>query len=229
MSVKESKSLQFNGLSWRVSRLGETAILLESDTSTAIEKIHQSTKVIIDTLGEQLSDVVPAYHSIAVFIEMPVHELCNVLQQAKLVGTNTIEGENILEIPICYEEGLDLDRLIKHTKLAKEELITTHLNGVYRSLFIGFTPGFVYADGLDETLQCPRLENPRTKVFAGSIGIAGNQTGIYSLASPGGWNIIGRTPRKIFDPNRKEAMLIDVGMKYKFYRITQKEFFSWEN
>lgn len=227
MSVKASKSLQFNGVSWGLSLLGEEVILLECNRSVPIEKIHESTHALTIILKDQLLDIVPAYHSIAVFCSLSPDDLCQLLEGKFANANQSLSQSEIIELPICYELGIDLERISKHTGLSIEQVISLHLNSVYRSLFIGFTPGFIYADGLDERLSCPRLDDPRTKIPEGSIGIGGNQTGIYSLESPGGWNILGRTPEKVFDMNRKPPMLIDVGISYRFKRISKEEFESW--
>ncbi|MDM8517280.1 carboxyltransferase domain-containing protein, partial [Desulfobacterales bacterium HSG16] len=92
----------------------------------------------------------------------------------------------------------------------------------------GFTPGFPFLGGLSENLHTPRLATPRTSVFAGSVGIANNQTGIYPITSPGGWQIIGRTPLKLFDPGRSKPFLLKAGDKLKFTPITVEEFYSLE-
>lgn len=229
MSNKELKSLQFNGVSWKVTHLGETVILLECASSVRIEKIHQCSRIVIEILGKELVDIVPAYHSIAVFTSLSIEDLVNRLKNVETDEHSTMATLAIVELPICYEVGLDTERISKHNGLSLKEMISMHLNGVYRSLFVGFTPGFIYADGLDEQLNCPRLDNPRKGIAAGSVGIAGNQTGIYSIESPGGWNIIGRTPVKIFDSTRDEPMLIGIGQQYKFHRITKSEFEAWGN
>lgn len=228
MSVKESKSLLFNDVAWHLSRLGEGAILMECSSAVAIELIHQSSHALTHTLGKDMHDIVPAYHSIAVFTSLSIDEFSGVLAKAPIEKEAAQSANRIVDLPICYEAGLDLDRIATHANISIEKLIELHLEGVYRSLFIGFTPGFIYADGLDERISCPRLENPRKSIPSGSVGIAGSQTGIYSLASPGGWNIIGRTPVKVFEVNRPKPMLVDVGMKYRFYRITSEEFELWE-
>ncbi len=229
MSIKASKSLQFNGVSWGLSLLGEEVILLECSSSVPIEKIHKSTHELAIILEDQLLDIVPAYQSIAVFCSLSPEELHQLLAGKFAKTKQSSTQSEIIELPICYELGLDLNRIARHSGLSIDQVISIHLNSVYRSLFIGFTPGFIYADGLDERLNCPRLDSPRTKIPAGSIGIGGNQTGIYSLESPGGWNILGRTPLKVFDMNRKPPMLIDVGTSYQFKQITKQEFDSWEN
>jgi inhibitor of KinA len=204
-------------------------ILLECSKETNIEHIHESTHLIEQILKNELKDIVPAYHSIAIFTAFSMEELIHSLSGKNVSRKRKSASDDIIDLPICYEAGLDLDRVAKQNSLHIDQVIETHLKCTYRSLFIGFTPGFIYADGLDESLACPRLENPRNQVPDGSVGIAGNQTGIYSLASPGGWNIIGRTPARIFDSNRKPPILIGVGAKYRFYQITKEEFEGWES
>ena len=201
--------------------------MLEAPKETLIEQIHESTNLIEELLRKSLFDIVPAYNSIAVFGSFTTDDLILQLEGKHGIETQTESSDQIIKLPICYEVGLDLEKVAKHAKMSVEEVIDIHLKGIYRSLFIGFTPGFVYADGLDERLACPRLEKPRTHIPEGSIGIAGNQTGLYSLSSPGGWNIIGRTPVAVFDPKRKPIMLIEVGSRYIFHRITKQQFDSW--
>ena len=152
----------------------------------------------------------------------------------RLSGWNEVEEENQreqihVEIPICYEMGLDTSQLAESLKIKVEELIKIHVDGLYRSLFVGFTPGFIYADGLDRRLFFPRKKAPRTRVPEGSVGIAGEQTGIYSLDSPGGWNIIGRTPLRLFDIEKRPPMKVQVGTSFSFRRISTEEFEAWRD
>ena len=227
MPIEESGSLQFNNISWRASYLGESTILLECSQETPIEKIHLCTQIIEQVLGDSLQDIVPAYHSIAVFTPLSIAELGQLLERSYTKKEELSIEEQVIELPICYELGMDLERMANYADLSIDEFIIMHSNEVYRSLFIGFTPGFIYADGLNDALACPRLDSPRKKIPEGSVGIAGNQTGIYSLESPGGWNIIGRTPVRIFNLQRQPPMLINVGTKYRFCRITKDEFETW--
>ncbi|SNS49544.1 inhibitor of KinA [Ekhidna lutea] len=227
MSVKESGSLQFNDISWRVSLLGEQVILMECAPDIPIDKIHDSTHLIEKLLADDLNDIVPAYHSIAIFTSLSIVDVRKVLNGKKSKINQPGKGDDIIELPICYEVGFDLERVAEHANFPIEKVIDIHLSGTYRSLFMGFTPGFIYADGLADQIACPRLDTPRKLLPAGAVGIAGTQTGIYSLQSPGGWNIIGRTPTKIFDLNRKPPILIDVGTQYRFVRISQKAFETW--
>lgn len=204
-------------------------ILIECSRETPIERIHESAGLIELALSNDVEDLVPAYHSIAIFTSLKLEEAIEKLNGFSGIKHEHAQKQEVIKLPICYELGLDLSRVAERSGMSKKQVIERHLKGTYRSLFIGFTPGFIYADGLDESLACPRLEQPRKQIPPGSVGIAGSQTGIYSLASPGGWNIIGVTPMKVFDPNRQLPMLIDVGAEYCFYRITKEESEAWED
>jgi inhibitor of KinA len=134
----------------------------------------------------------------------------------------------VIEIPVCYggEYGPDLTELAAQHQLGIEEVITLHSREVYDVTMIGFTPGFAYLSGLDERLFTPRKKQPRKSVPAGSVGIADQQTGIYSIESPGGWQLIGRTPVKLFDPERTDPFLLKPGNRLRFRPITRDEFES---
>lgn len=204
-------------------------LLLEAPKDISIDVIHSSAKNIENILGQELLDIVPAYDSIAIFSDLEPSKLIQKLQNSKINKSEISIKSKILTIPICYELGLDLEHIGQHSKLSVDEIIEIHLARTYKSLFIGFTPGFIYADGLDQRLSCPRKDNPRTHIAAGSVGIGGKQTGIYSLESPGGWNIIGRTPMNLFKIDLDPPMKVEVGTTFKFERISKKEFESWEN
>ena len=136
-----------------------------------------------------------------------------------------IDGQ-IIHIPVCYDEkfGLDLEALTSFYQLKKEEIIHLHSSTNYTVFMIGFVPGFPYLGGLPKKLIAPRKQNPRPAIPAGAVGIAGQQTGIYPLETPGGWQIIGRTPLKLFDTNRTEPSLLKAGDKIKFEPISLTEF-----
>lgn len=129
-------------------------------------------------------------------------------------------------IPVLYggEYGLDTDSVVKHTGLPFEEVVRLHSGGRYLCYTIGFTPGFLYLGEVDDRIAVPRLETPRLRVSAGSVGIAGKLTGVYSVDSPGGWRIIGRTPLKLIDFTRSEPMLIKPGDTVVFKPISKEEF-----
>ncbi len=124
----------------------------------------------------------------------------------------------LLEIPIVYggECGPDLEALCAELDMTKDEFVSLHTGTEYRVEMIGFTPGFAFIGGLDKRLQVPRRKQPRQRVAAGSVGIADGRTGLYALASPGGWTIVGRTPMALFDPQADNPFLIRAGMRIRF-------------
>ena len=132
----------------------------------------------------------------------------------------------IVEIPICYdaEFALDLDRVAGHTGLSADEVVNLHSTAGYRVACIGFVPGFSFLAGLPEKLTTPRRDTPRKAIPPGSVGIGGAQTGIYPLRSPGGWNLIGRTPLRLFDPQQDPPTLLRAGDRVRFRAITREEF-----
>jgi inhibitor of KinA len=131
-----------------------------------------------------------------------------------------------LEIPVCYdaEFALDLARIAEQTTLDPSEVIALHLSAKYTTACIGFMPGFPFLAGLPKELHSPRLATPRTRVPAGSVAIAGAQSGVYPLESPGGWNVIGRTPIRLFDANANPPALLRPGDRVRFRAITRDEF-----
>jgi inhibitor of KinA len=135
------------------------------------------------------------------------------------------EAETI-EIPVCYGGafGPDLAVVAAQARLSLEEVIARHAAPNYLVHMIGFAPGFPYLGGLDARLATPRKAAPRPLVPAGSVGIAGGQTGIYSLPTPGGWQLIGRTPLRLFDPARSQPSLLRAGLRLRFVPISKAEF-----
>src|SRR5206468_1801686 len=116
----------------------------------------------------------------------------------------------LIEIPVCYdpEFAFDLDAVARHAQISAEEVVDLHCDADYRVNCIGFTPGFPFLSGLSERLATPRRSTPRKEIPTGSVGIGGKQTGVYPLKSPGGWNIIGRTPLRLFDPQKSPPALL---------------------
>lgn len=144
---------------------------------------------------------------------------------------NLPEGGRIISIPVCYEDqefAPDLEKVCAHAKMTKEEVIRLHSASDYLIYMMGFLPGFPYLGGMDERLNTPRLESPRTKIPAGSLAIGGAQTGLYPVESPGGWNIIGRTPLKLFDLSRNPQFLYRAGDKIHFVPISRQEIDSFD-
>lgn len=152
--------------------------------------------------------------------------VADLLQQAfdKSVQTKPVARE-LIKIPVCYEAGYgpDLLPLAQSARLTEQEVVTLHTDTIYNVYMIGFLPGFSYMGEVNERIAMPRKQTP-TPVMAGSVGIAGPQTGIYPLNSPGGWQILGRTPLRLFDPFAPEPVKLQAGDRVQFYAITKKEF-----
>jgi KipI family sensor histidine kinase inhibitor len=186
-------------------------------------------------------ELAPAYTSIAVFFDPvaiakssgPLNDVFDWLaSRIRAVVAAGDRGRKVrarsrnVEIPVCYdaEFALDLDDVARHTRLSATEIVDLHSTGEYRVACIGFVPGFTFLAGLPKNLATPRRDVPRKEIPAGSVGIGGAQTGIYPLRSPGGWNLIGRTPLKLFDPTKDPPTLLCPGNRVRFRAITREEF-----
>ena len=148
------------------------------------------------------------------------------LRQKSAAGQLAAQPGKLVELPVCYggTYGEDLPFVASHAGLSEEEVIKRHCGRAYRIFMLGFLPGFPYLGGMDEALFTPRLENPRVKIPAGSVGIGGKQTGVYPLDSPGGWQLIGRTPYKLFDPEKGGKLPYAAGDRIRFVPITSAVF-----
>jgi inhibitor of KinA len=146
-----------------------------------------------------------------------------------LVSAGFAKTENdskVVEMPVCYdaEFGPDLADVATYTRLPAEEVVRLHAGAIYRVCFLGFTAGFAYLGGMPEVLHTPRLATPRRAVAAGSVGIAGGQTGIYPTQTPGGWRLIGRTPLRMFDAQAEQPTRVRAGDRVRFLAIDRAEF-----
>ena len=194
-------------------------------------------------------ELAPAYNSVAVFFD-PVavlksnratngafDELAKRIQSAIIPASkrrrrrSAASAPRLIEIPVCYdaEFGFDLDRVAEHTTLPAREIVRLHVAAEYRVACIGFVPGFTFLAGLPKNLATPRRDEPRKEIPPGSVGIGGAQTGIYPLRSPGGWNLIGRTPLKLFDPVKNPPTLLSPGDRVRFCAITREEFAAFSD
>ena len=142
------------------------------------------------------------------------------------IGELLTVSTDVLEVPVVYgdEFGPDLDELCQQTGMSMNEFIDLHTGRDYPVDMIGFTPGFAFVGGLDDRLRVPRREEPRQRVAAGSVGIADGRTGLYGIASPGGWTLVGRTPLRLFDPDAADPFLIRAGMRVRFKAVSADEF-----
>tara|TARA_B100001996_G_scaffold284967_1_gene225281 strand:+ start:239 stop:910 length:672 start_codon:yes stop_codon:yes gene_type:complete len=210
----------------------DNTLLVQFGNKISKKTSHQLLNLanyIIKKSVREITNVSPAYNSLMVRLSDQTS-----LSDGKKILNNFIKKsqrdfiyiEKLIEIPVCYnhELGPDLTRVSDHTGYNLPEIISLHTNMQYFVHFIGFSLGFPYMSGLDVGLETPRLKSPRTRVSKGSIGIAGKQTGIYPISTPGGWNIIGRTPLKLFDKTNPLSNIILSGNKVRFKSISFEEY-----
>lgn len=221
------------GDAWSVRPLGERALLAclrGTDVSRTNMAVHALAGTIAARRPIWLEDLVPAYASIAVIVRREFADR-DTLQQANRLLVELISqaelavpdiGAAAVQIPVCYggADGPDLAATAERCGLAPEHYVERHCAGEYRVAMLGFAPGFAYLLGLEPALAAPRLATPRRQVPAGSIGIAGDQTGIYPQASPGGWRLIGRTTMPLFDPTRELPSTLQPGDRVRFVSVT---------
>jgi len=189
-------------------------------------------RVLADRVGSAIKDVVIGYCSVTVYFD-PLSTDARWLEAeirsiASAIGELAGETGGFVEVPVCYggEFGPDLADVARFGNCSDEEVIAIHSSATYRVYMVGFVPGFAYLAEVDRRIAAPRRASPRTAVPAGSVAIAGGQTGIYPSATPGGWNIIGRTPVKPYDPSRREPFLLKAGDRVRFRPIDSAEFLA---
>jgi inhibitor of KinA len=215
-----------------IKPFGENAFLIEWADEISLYNHTQVTAlnhVLKEEFGEFIIETTPSYQSLAIYLKKNVDTSYLIESINHLLNENSIPNETKkqkVHIPVCYDEefGLDLEALSKFHDLSKESIITHHTNPVYPVYFIGFLPGFPYLEGLNPLIATPRKEKPRSLVSAGSVGIAGIQTGVYPMDSPGGWNIIGRSPISFFNAYKDSPSLLNSGDSVKFEAVSKAEY-----
>ena len=215
---------------------GDQAVTVEWG-STIDEHINRQVHAFARKVGElshpAITEVVPTYRSATVHYRPEVlsyEELKQLLLSLTQGGPEEAEELPVVEIPVCYggEYGPDLLEVAQHCSLTPEEVIARHTAPTYRIYMLGFTPGFPYLGGMDPSIAAPRRKEPRIHIPAGSVGIAGEQTGVYPIVSPGGWQLIGRTPLRLFDPQREQPILLSAGAGIRFVPIDEETFRKME-
>jgi len=178
---------------------------------------------------EGVREVTPAYGSLAARVDTMSTKMASVIRAAERAWARRTAGESegkLVKVPVCYEGAFapDLDWVAQKAGLKTEEVVALHSSKEYTCMMMGFSPGFVYLDEVDPRIRADRLESPRTKVPAGSVGVAGAQTGIYGLETPGGWRLVGRTPLTMFNPRASPPTPIAPGDRVKFEPVSSDEF-----
>lgn len=217
----------------RILPLGDAALTVEfgDHIDPAInDRVHALHESLAREPLPGVIETVPTYRSLMVLYrpeESSWSAMTAALRRRLLSPDNAAEATwEIVEIPVLYggKWGPDLGFVAAHAGLDKEAVIRIHSGAAYRIYMLGFSPGFPYLGGMDARIAVPRLKTPRTEIPAGSVGIAGAQTGVYPLSSPGGWRLIGRTPLRLYDPRRPNPILLRAGQSLRFRRIGRKEY-----
>jgi KipI family sensor histidine kinase inhibitor len=213
---------------------GDSALVIEFGSEIS-ETINREIKFVTDALDraklQGVLDLTPTYRSILVNFDplvIPASGITDFVTKtlAAYSGSSGASGGEVIEIPVLYGGGMgpDLDFICAHTGLGSAEVIRRHCGVEYLVYMLGFTPGFTYLGGLPKELATPRLAKPRALIPAGSVGIAAAQTGIYPVESPGGWQLMGRTPLKVFNYERPKPFLLAAGDYLKFVPISGEEY-----
>lgn len=230
--------------------LGDSALLVRvCETAAGIS--DESLSAVLNALHKLRAagipgviELAPAYATIGLFFDPArvisagakpeavfdwmAEKVREAISQRKKIVAKTTSRE--VEIPVCYDSefALDLDEVARHAGLSQKEVIDLHSATRYRVSCLGFTPGFPFLSGLPQKLITPRRATPRKEILAGSVAIGGRQTGVYPIKSPGGWNVIGRTPLRLFDPNKNPPALLRIGDRVRFRQITHEKFEAFQ-
>ncbi|WP_082220328.1 5-oxoprolinase subunit PxpB [Domibacillus robiginosus] len=227
--------------------LGESALTVQFGTEIS-SFINKKVKALATKLhSESFSGFIectPAFASVTVFFDPFIVKrtygenekssfqiVRAILEQILETLVEEVESTpRIVDIPVCYggDFGPDLDFVAAHNQLSADEVIHLHASAQYPVYMIGFAPGFPYLGGLSEKINAPRRPSPRTSIPAGSVGIAGSQTGVYPISTPGGWQLIGRTPMALFRPDRDQPSVLSAGDIVKFVPITKEEYDQYQ-
>ncbi|HZH69930.1 MAG TPA: 5-oxoprolinase subunit PxpB [Flavobacteriaceae bacterium] len=212
---------------------GEKAVLLQWEHLISIE-VHQqvvSWQMHIEKhFSDEIEEVIPAYNSLLVILQDKISKehIVNLLKNTNLSVNTLNKPTTTFIIPVCYKGSFapDLNVVAESSGLSAEEVVRLHTSKVYTVFFIGFLPGFPYLGRLDNRLHTPRKATPRKNIPKGSVAIGGSQTGIYTIDSPGGWNIIGKSPLSFFKVDRSQPFLFKAGDKIAFEAIDTEEFYN---
>jgi KipI family sensor histidine kinase inhibitor len=219
----------------RIEVAGQNAFIIyfAEQTSAAVSaQIQAAVDNVLASMGEAIIDLVPSYASLLVIFDLDRSEPFAMRRQlraalASLDGVDSGAGD-LVTLPVYYslESGPDLEVIAERGALSVEQVIEIHQQQEYRVYAIGFAPGFAYLGEVDERIAAPRLATPRQKVPRGAVAIADRQTAVYPAISPGGWNLIGLCPQRMFDPAADPSMPVKVGDRIRFSAIDREQFLA---
>ena len=224
-------------MSARFLPAGDSAIAVEFGREIDLNINNQvaAMRTVIEAAIDEgklkgIVELVPTYGSLLVVYDQLAVGYAGLIEQLKILAEGLegveIPDREVVEIPVVYggEYGPDLGIVAQLNSLSEDEVIKRHSEAEYPIYMLGFVAGFPYLGGMDKSIAAPRKQTPRLKIPAGSVGIAGQQTGIYSVESPGGWQIIGRTPLKRYDADGEKPILLRAGQSIRFKPITEAEY-----
>ena len=218
---------------YRIVPAGESVLIVEFEER--IDPVVNATTIACAEAIQAAAiggvrDVVPTYRSVAIYFD-PLRTdtdalLERITHEAETAGPGALVARDPLRIPVCYggDLGPDLPQVAAFARMSADEVVQRHASATYRVFMLGFVPGFAYLGMVDPDIAMPRRATPRVRVPMGSVGIAGVQTGIYPAETPGGWQLIGQTPVRPFDPRRDDPFLMKAGDAVQFYAIERAEF-----
>ncbi len=217
----------------RILPTGDRALTVEFGNEID-ESINARLMGFIGKLNEErikgIEEFVPSFRSVLIHYNPAILSYDKMSELVEKAANEPISGNShkkrIVTVPVCYDEryGPDIEDVAKHAGIGVEEVISIHTSTPYLVYMLGFQPGFPYLGGLDKRICCPRLETPRIRLEAGSVGIGGEQTGLYPMESPGGWRIIGVTPVRCYNPDKEKPIPYMAGDHIRFRSITRAEF-----
>jgi len=222
-----------------ISNLGDTAVYCdfgsevnESINANVIDYFNHLSKLIREKEVDGITNLTPSYNKLIISFDLTITNYIKIKDLIKdLIIHRDIKNNNQkIKIPVCCDDeyGLDLLRLTKKLNINKDQILESYFDKEYFCYMTGFIAGMPFLGDLNENIRCDRLETPRVKMPKGSVGITEQFANIYTFESPGGWNIIGNTPKKIFDDkNLDQPALVNPGDKVSFYQITKDEYLNW--
>jgi len=222
-----------------ISNLGDAAVYCDFGTevnetinSSVIDYFHNISKLIKDKKIEGITNLTPSYNKLIISFDLTITNYKKIKNfvEGLTINKNIKNNNQKIKIPVCCDDeyGLDFLRLTEKLNIGKDKILELYFDKEYFCYMTGFIAGMPFLGDLNKSIRCDRLETPRLKMPKGSVGITEQFANIYTFESPGGWNIIGNTPKKIFDDkNLFQPALVNPGDKVSFYQITKEEYLNW--